>query len=81
MIRIMNTPDDSQIPCAVDAELFDSLEDAIAFVAARGGGKVHTELVGSLLAEIIAVPSCVELVPPRGMIMNHREEDDEHFES
>lgn len=55
--------------CSVDAELFDSLEDAIAFVAERGGGKVHTELVGSLLAEIIAVPSNVELVPPRGMVM------------
>ncbi|MGI9508685.1 MAG: hypothetical protein ACR2QJ_04970 [Geminicoccaceae bacterium] len=61
--------------CAVDAELFDSLEDAIAFVAARGGGKVHTELVGSLLAEIIAVPSSVELVPPRGMVMKQREDD------
>ncbi|MGI9499852.1 MAG: hypothetical protein ACR2P3_07435 [Geminicoccaceae bacterium] len=61
--------------CAVDAELFDSLEDAIAFVAARGGGKVHTELVGSLLAEIIAVPSSVELVPPRGMVLKQREEE------
>lgn len=63
----MNMSDDEKTHCAVDAELFDSLEDAIAFVAARGGGKVHTELVGSLLAEIIAVPACVELVPPRGM--------------
>ncbi|MEM8950585.1 MAG: hypothetical protein AAGA21_21445 [Pseudomonadota bacterium] len=71
----MNTTDDRQTFCAVDAELFDSLEDAIAFVAARGGGKVHTELVGSLLAEIIAVPSSVELVPPRGMVMKHQNEE------
>ncbi|MGI9449661.1 MAG: hypothetical protein ACR2QH_03290 [Geminicoccaceae bacterium] len=65
----MKTPSTDQSICSVDAELFDSLEDAIAFVAERGGGKVHTELVGSLLAEIIAVPSNVELVPPRGMVM------------
>lgn len=72
MISIMNTPDDQKTFCAVDAELFDSLEDAIAFVAERGGGKVHTELVGSLLAEIIAVPSSVELVPPRGTVLKKR---------
>ncbi|MGI9493518.1 MAG: hypothetical protein ACR2QF_14060 [Geminicoccaceae bacterium] len=65
----MKTPSTHQSTCSVDAELFESLEDAIAFVAERGGGKVHTELVGSLLAEIIAVPSNVELVPPRGMVM------------
>ena len=69
MISVMNTPERQKTSCAVDAELFDSLEDAIAFVAERGGGKVHTELVGSLLAEIIAVPSSVELVPPRGTVM------------
>ncbi len=73
MIRIMNTSSTDQLTCSVDAELFDSLEDAIAFVAERGGGKVHTELVGSLLAEIIAVPSNVELVPPRGMVMKKQE--------
>ncbi len=72
MIPFMNTPEHRKTLCAVDAELFDSLEDAIAFVAARGGGKVHTELVGSLLAEIIAVPSSVELVPPRGMVMKRQ---------
>lgn len=66
MIAVMNMTDDDPASCSVDAELFDSLEDAIAFVAERGGGKVHTELVGSLLAEIIAVPASVELVPPRG---------------
>jgi hypothetical protein len=66
MITAMNMTDDHPASCSVDAELFDCLEDAIAFVAERGGGKVHTELVGSLLAEIIAVPSSVELVPPRG---------------
>jgi hypothetical protein len=68
MIPAMSTPDDHKHSCAVDAELFDSLEDAIAFVAERGGGRVHTELVGSLLAEIIAVPASVELVPPRGSV-------------
>lgn len=78
MIRAMNMSADQKTHCAVDAELFDSLEDAIAFVAAHGGGKVHTELVGSLLAEIIAVPSSVELVPPRGMVM--KRPDDEPFE-
>ena len=75
MIRSMNMTPPSPNACSVDAELFDSLEDAIAFVAARGGGKVHTELVGSLLAEIIAVPSSVELDPPRGMVMKRREEE------
>ncbi|MEZ5932565.1 MAG: hypothetical protein R3F54_11510 [Alphaproteobacteria bacterium] len=71
----MSTPDNCKPSCAVDAELFDSLEDAIAFVAECGGGKVHTELVGSLLAEIIAVPSSVELVPPRGTIMKPLEDE------
>ena len=74
-MMVMNIPSDSQMPCSVDAELFDSLEDAIAFVAERGGGKVYTELVGSLLAEIVAVPSSVELVPPRGMVMRKNEEE------
>ncbi len=75
MINVMNTSDDDPIRCSVDAELFDSLEDAIAFVAECGGGKVHTELVGSLLAEIIAVPSSVELVPPRGEARRLKEEE------
>lgn len=69
MIPGMNNSSSDPRHCSVDAELFDSLEDAIAFVAERGGGKVHTELVGSLLAEIIAVPHNVELAPPRGMVM------------
>jgi len=75
MMLIMNMPPENPMPCSVDAELFDSLEDAIAFVAERGGGKVYTELVGSLLAEIIAVPSSVELVPPRGMVMCKRKDE------
>ncbi len=73
MIRAMKISSTDQFICSVDAELFESLEDAIAFVAERGGGKVHTELVGSLLAEIIAVPSNVELVPPRGMVMKKQD--------
>ncbi len=68
IFRIMTISSIDKTSCSVDAELFDSLEDAVAFVAERGGGKVHTELVGSLLAEIIAIPSSVELVPPRGMV-------------
>ena len=69
----MKSSSTDPMTCSVDAELFDSLEDAIAFVAERGGGKVHTELVGSLLAEIIAVPQNVELVPPRGMVIKKDE--------
>ena len=72
MMRVMNMPSENKSSCSVDAELFDSLEDAIAFVAERGGGKVYTELVGSLLAEIIAVPPSVELVPPRGQVMRKK---------
>jgi hypothetical protein len=79
MIRCMTKSANGKTTCSVDAELFDSLEDAIAFVAERGGGKVHTELVGSLLAEIIAVPQSVELVPPRGMVM--KKSDDQLPES
>lgn len=33
--------------CTVDVELFDSLAEAIAFVADHGGGVVHTEAAGS----------------------------------
>ena len=51
--------------CSVDADLFDSLEEAVNFVAGCGGGIVYTELVGSLLAELLAVPKSVTLAPPR----------------
>ncbi len=78
MITTMTMSAEDPPPCCVDAELFDSLEDAIAFVSERGGGKVHTDLVGSLLAEIIAVPHNVELVPPRGMTMKKRDRSAEN---
>jgi hypothetical protein len=51
--------------CSVDAELFDSLEAAIAFVAERGGGVVYTELADSLLAHMIGVPDNVRLIKSR----------------
>jgi hypothetical protein len=40
--------------CTVDAELFDSLQDAIDFVAARGGGVVYTELAETLFAKSLS---------------------------
>ena len=40
-----------------------TIEDAIAFVAERGGGKVHTELVGSL-REVSSSPPLQPPPPP-----------------
>jgi hypothetical protein len=51
--------------CTVDAELFDSLQDAIDFVAACGGGIVHTELAETLFAKGLQLPPAVELRPRR----------------
>lgn len=51
--------------CSVDAELFESLEAAIAFVAERGGGVVYTELADSLLAHMISLPDNVRLKKSR----------------
>ena len=51
--------------CTVDADLFDSLEEAIAFVAERGGGVVHTDVVDTARAESITLPDNVRLEPPR----------------
>jgi hypothetical protein len=65
MPGMQDTDHQSTGGCSVDADLFDSLEEAVAFVAERGGGTVYTELVGSLLAELIAVPASVTLAPPR----------------
>lgn len=50
--------------CTVDAELFDSLRDAIDFVAERGGGVVHTELAGTMFAKSLKLPGNVQLQPP-----------------
>jgi len=51
--------------CTVDVELFDSLEQAIAFVAERGGGVVHTGLADSVLVRDMQLPDNVRLEPPR----------------
>jgi hypothetical protein len=47
--------------CTVDAELFNSLQEAIEFVAACGGGTVYTELADSLLAKGLNLPDNVRL--------------------
>lgn len=51
--------------CTVDAELFDSLEEAIAFVAARGGGVVYTEAAETEYAKNLTLPDNVQLEPTR----------------
>jgi hypothetical protein len=52
-------------PCTVDVELFDSLAEAIAFVAAHGGGVVHTEAANSDQVKSLELPKNVRLEPPR----------------
>jgi hypothetical protein len=47
--------------CTVDAELFDSLQEAIDFVAGRGGGIVYTELADSQFAKGLKLPDNVRL--------------------
>jgi hypothetical protein len=49
----------------VDGELFDTLEEAIAFVCERGGGIVYTPLAGTLFAESLKLPEGVKLQPQR----------------
>lgn len=51
--------------CTVDVELFDSLAEAIAFVADHGGGVVHTELANSDRVKSLELPKNVRLEPPR----------------
>ncbi|MEM7023946.1 MAG: hypothetical protein AAF637_15340 [Pseudomonadota bacterium] len=51
--------------CTVDAELFDSLEEAIMFVAERGGGVVYTELANTKLVKGLELPENVRLEPRR----------------
>ena len=51
--------------CTVDVELFDSLEEAIAFVAGHGGGVVHTEVANTDRAKTLELPKNVRLEPPR----------------
>jgi hypothetical protein len=49
----------------VDVELFDSLEEAIAFVAQHGGGVVHTEAANTDRVKGLELPKNVRLEPPR----------------
>jgi hypothetical protein len=51
---------------AVDADLFESLQAAIDFVAVRGGGVVRTELAGTPFANALKLPPGVTLEPPQG---------------
>ena len=51
--------------CTVDVELFDSLGEAIAFVADHGGGVVHTEAAGTDGVRGLELPKNVRLEPPR----------------
>ncbi|HSA83231.1 MAG TPA: hypothetical protein VLE23_20630 [Geminicoccaceae bacterium] len=51
--------------CTVDAELFDSLQAAIDFVEACGGGIVYTELAETLFAKSLKLPDTVKLEAKR----------------
>ncbi len=51
--------------CTVDAELFGSLQEAIDFVAERGGGIVYTELADTLFAKSLKLPETVKLQAKR----------------
>jgi hypothetical protein len=51
--------------CTVDVELFESLEEAIAFVAQHGGGVVHTEAANTDRVKGLELPKNVRLEPPR----------------
>lgn len=52
------------MPTTVDAELFDSLQEAIDFVAASGRGVVRTELAETLFAKSLKLPETVKLELP-----------------
>jgi hypothetical protein len=49
--------------CTVDGGLFDDLNEAIEFVAERGGGIVYTELAGTKFAQSLKLPPGIELKP------------------
>ena len=51
--------------CTVDAELFDSLEEAINFVAERGGGVVHTPMASTEYVKSLTLPENVRIDSPR----------------
>lgn len=45
----------------VDAALFDTLQEAIAFVALLGGGTVYSDLAETLFAKSLKLPPTVKL--------------------
>ena len=51
--------------CTVDAELFDSLQAAIDFVAGCGGGIVYTEVAETLFAKSLTLSEAVKLEAKR----------------
>jgi hypothetical protein len=51
--------------CTVDVELFDSLEEAVAFVAMHGGGVVYTDVAETDLGKSLTLPDNVRLEPAR----------------
>lgn len=48
----------------VDADLFDTFMDAVAFVAERGGGVVYSELADTPFLKALKLPEGVEIKPP-----------------
>jgi hypothetical protein len=53
--------------CTVDAELFDNLAEAIAFVAEHGGGVVYSELANTASVKGLELPENVRLEPRRAV--------------
>ena len=51
--------------CCVDAELFESLQEAIDFVAERGGGIVYSQIAGTQYAKSLKLPDNVRLEASR----------------
>lgn len=49
------------MPATVDAEMFETIETAIAFVASCGGGVVYTELADTLYVKNLKRPPSVTL--------------------
>jgi hypothetical protein len=49
----------------VDHYLFDSLAEAIAFVAERGGGVVYSDFAGTDFVKAMKIPDGVEVKPTK----------------
>ena len=54
----------------VDAELFGALQEAIDFVASRGGGVVYTDFADTLFAKSLKLPETVKLAAHRPLPMD-----------